>query len=506
MGFEDYNGTVSASPGGNLSLSSLSVIPPTASGKRPDPRKGLREIVYQILPDSLMIALAVILLPVVVIPLVVKLPLPVDEFFGFVDYVILGIFIIEYFSKLFLAEDRWKHFINPWHLLDLLIVVVPVINFLPFVSSGLGASSPLLRLLRIVRLLAVGGRALDRRMQLAGPEAHSEELPEEPLFIQVMDGQLANNLENVPIDSLKKYLDSPSHTWINIGCFSDSDLDKISAVMGIPRIILESELVEDSYPRVDYFGQYSLIFTRAADVQLHTTGAARFSVERTGLLIICQGPNVITISRKKTDLFAEIIEQARKVHSPDDPVVVTILYTILKHILTKDRQVIRALEKELMVLESTPLKQRSDEFFEATFYLRKEVNQLVPSLLHLREILAIITANRLSLEGFNEKHEKIFDILTDEATYLHESSSNARDNLQSLVDLYINTTSFETNKVMRVIAVITSLGIIPAVMGLLGSNILGSPWNIALWQVFCILGVLMVAMGWVFYRMGWLKG
>jgi len=118
----------------------------------------------------------------------------------------------------------------------------------------------------------------------------------------------------------------------------------------------------------------------------------------------------------------------------------------------------------------------------------------------------VITSKRLSLEGFNEKHEKLFDILTDEATYLHETATNSRDNLQSLVDLYINTTSFETNKVMRIIAVITSLGIIPAALGLLGSNILGNPWNIELWQVYYILFLFMLVMGWVFYRMGWLRG
>ena len=111
----------------------------------------------------------------------------------------------------------------------------------------------------------------------------------------------------------------------------------------------------------------------------------------------------------------------------------------------------------------------------------------------------------MPLEGFGERHEKIFDILTDEATYLHETASNARDNLQSLVDLYINTTSYETNNVMRTIAVITCLGIIPALMGLLGSNIIGNPWHIQLWQVFGLIGILMLIMGWIFYRLGWLK-
>jgi hypothetical protein len=39
----------------------------------------------------------------------------------------------------------------------------------------------------------------------------------------------------------------------------------------------------------------------------------------------------------------------------------------------------------------------------------------------------------------------------------------------------------------------------------MGSNILGNPWDIQLQQVFLVLGTLMLSMGWIFYRLGWLK-
>jgi Mg2+ and Co2+ transporter CorA len=479
--------------------------PSESDEEKPDPKKELRETVNLILPDSLMIALAVIMIPVVLVPLFVNLPNSIDASFRFIDYAILGVFIIEYLSKLVLAPNIVKHFLNPWHLLDLLIVIMPVINFLPFVSGQLGVSSPMLRLLRIIRIFAVGGRTLDRRAHLTSSAPAAESVLA-PLSIHVMDGKLANNYEDVPIDQLKKYLDDPAHTWVNISSVSESDLDWISTVLSIPRILLESELKEESYPRADYFEHYSMIFARIADMQVSHKGPARLLITRTGLLVICHGQNIITVSRSKNDLFHQVIEEAKKVHSPDEPIVVTILYTIMKHILGKDKQIIRALEQELIFLESIPPKKRPSNFLETTFHLRKEANELVPSLLHLKEIISVITSERVPLEGFSERHEKIFGILADDATYLHETASNARDDLQSLVDLYINTTSFETNKVMRIIAIITSLSIIPATMGLLGSNIIGNPWDIQLWQVFSILGVLMLAMGWIFYRLGWLKG
>jgi len=119
----------------------------------------------------------------------------------------------------------------------------------------------------------------------------------------------------------------------------------------------------------------------------------------------------------------------------------------------------------------------------------------------------VITAKRVPLKGFDEKSTDLFDILSDEASYLHETASNARDDLQSLVDLYINTTSYQMNKVMRVIAVMTALAIIPAIiLGALGTNLIGNPWDLQLWQVLTGTGVVMLAMGWVFYRLGWFKG
>jgi Mg2+ and Co2+ transporter CorA len=481
--------------------------PAESGGEKTDPRKNLREIVNQILPDSLMIVLALVMIPVVLVPLFFSLPASVATSLKSVDYIILAIFVIEYLSKLILAPNILKHFLNPWHLLDLFVIVVPLVSLLPMFSNKLARSSLILRLLRIIRIVAVGGRTVDRRLQLASSAPAREETVNLPVSIQIMDERLTDNYELFSFVDLKKYLDSPSHTWANISSVSTLDLDQLSDTLGIPKILLESELIEESYPRVDYFDDYSMIFSRVADVQISHKGLTRLLINRTGLLIICKGQNILTVSKNRTDFFRQIIEEAKKIHTPEDPVDVTILYTILKHILEKDKKIITALEKELMSLESIPLNKRPDNFLETAFHLRKEVNQLVPSLLHMKEIISVITSKRVPLEGFNEKHEKIFDILEDESAYLHETASNVRDNLQSLVDLYINTTSFEMNKVMRLIAVITSLGIIPAIiLGALGTNLIDNPWNINLWQVFSFVIVLMLMMGWIFYRLGWMKG
>jgi Mg2+ and Co2+ transporter CorA len=476
--------------------------------EKEDRKARLRATVYLLLPDELMVALAILMIPIVVIPLVVDLPTSVEGFLKAGDYAIIGIFVIEYVLKAALAQNIRKHVLNPWHLLDLFVVLVPLVDFLPMISEGLARSSPLLRLLRILRLVrvaAVGGRAVDRKVRPHAAVQQDVSLAP-AMRIRVMDSDLENIHEDVSLEQVKKYVNSPSHTWVDITSVSESCFDELSNALGVPRILLESDLVEESYPRIDYFEHYSMIFARIAEPRIVQKGTKRLFVSRSGLLVLCYGQNIITISRHKASLFDQILEKAKRYYNPEEPLVISILYTILKYVLEKDKQIAATLEQEVMRLEDIPLNERPSDFLETTFHLKKEVNQLVPSLLHLKEIATVITTKRVPLEGFNEKHERLFDILMDEATYLHETAQDARENLLSLIDLYINTTSYEMNKVMRMIAVITCFGIIPAVGGLLGSNLIGNPWGLHLWEVFAGVGVIMLGMGWVFYRLGWLKG
>ncbi len=486
---------------------SLTQNEPHLPAAKPDRKQRMRETVNLLLPDSLMIFLAVLMAPIVLIPIFVTLPLALDASFKVADYAILAVFILEYLLKTVSARDVWKHIISPWHLLDLFIIVLPLVTLLPVFATEFGFSFPVLRLLRLIRVFALGGRAIDRKIAMSAAAPSADHTPTQPSSeVRVMDVSLENVYKDIQYERLIDFLHSSSHTWIDISSVSEEDFDRLSKIFGIPRIILENELVDEAYPRVDYFDDYSLIYARIADFKVLDKGLSRLLVSRDGILVICQGQNIITLSKAPTRIFSLILEKARKIHTPGEPAVVTILYTLLRHILDKDKQIISALEQELMTLEGIPFKDRPSNFLEVTFNLRKEVNQLVPSMLHLKEIISVISTKRVPLEGFSERHEKIFDILMDEATYLHETAANVRDNLQSLIDLYINTTSYQMNKVMRLIAVFTCLGIIPAIiLGALGTNVAGNPWNIQLWQVFTVPLILMLALGWIFHRLGWTK-
>ena len=80
------------------------------------------------------------------------------------------------------------------------------------------------------------------------------------------------------------------------------------------------------------------------------------------------------------------------------------------------------------------------------------------------------------------------------------------DNLRSIIDLYINQTSFETNRILKILVVVKSISVIPsAVGGLIGTNLLDVPYGAYLWQVSFVIGISMALVTYVFYKLGWLK-
>jgi voltage-gated potassium channel len=87
--------------------------------------------------------LAVLWLPVLVLPLVIRVRAGLAGTFDTIDYLVWAIFVAEYLVKLYLAPARWPFFRR--HLVDLLVIAVPVLRPLR-----------LLRLLRLVTLARSG--------------------------------------------------------------------------------------------------------------------------------------------------------------------------------------------------------------------------------------------------------------------------------------------------------------------------------------------------------------
>jgi voltage-gated potassium channel len=103
--------------------------------------------------DGPMTVLALIWLPVLVVPLVVHLAPTAADAFNAVDYTVWALFVVEYIVKLVLAPSR-SGFVRT-HLLDLVIIAVPFLR-----------PVRVLRALRLLRAGVVAGEGLGRPKRL----------------------------------------------------------------------------------------------------------------------------------------------------------------------------------------------------------------------------------------------------------------------------------------------------------------------------------------------------
>mgnify|MGYP000864628608 CR=1 FL=1 len=96
--------------------------------------------------------------------------------------------------------------------------------------------------------------------------------------------------------------------------------------------------------------------------------------------------------------------------------------------------------------------------------------------------------------------------LAEEADYLFETVDTVREAILSLIDLHLNIAEHQTNRFMRLLAIVSTLALIPAVTGgLLGMNLGDSPWPITLGQVAFVTLILMIGVLYTFLAKGWLR-
>ncbi|WP_332449117.1 CorA family divalent cation transporter [Methanoculleus sp.] len=472
---------------------------------RPGKKATARDLVYQILPDGLMIFLGLVMAPIVIIPLLVpSLPGPVAGLFTMVDTTIIAIFVLEYVLKLGLAEDPVNHFLDRWHLLDLAIITLPLLEVLPVAGSTLARSSPTLRLLRVVRVAAAGGRSVERiepEVPAAGPAVPGVSTMR---IRGVVEGAGDGYGEFTPA-GVKERLDDPSiAAWFEISGVSRPDFPVLSDILDLPAAYFESRLMRPSHPGITFADAARLIFVQEPERTFQARRGVRVPVvTNAGLIIVNRERTIVTVSKAADRLLAPVdLDENGPVGAPLEA---RVLYGTLDEINEKYARILVEMEAELIRFEGIPNNEMPKDFLDTAFQFKRVSSVLASSLFHQKEVMAVI-ARSIPGTGPWAGEKSVFDALADETAYLHETAGNIREGLLSLIDVHINAVSYEMNRAMRVIAVLSALVLIPTLIGqTLGMNILGTPFALSLWEVTAWTVISMLVVGWIFYRLGWLR-
>ncbi len=473
-----------------------------------DPRQYLREAVNSIFSDRFMAILALLLVPIIILEFAVTLSSSSYDFLEICDWTIIVLFIAEYVTKLYLAENRWAYFKSPWHLLDLLIVVIPFVQFLPFLGLKLtGSASLLLRLLRLPRVFAAAGRATSGRDRVETVVAKTE--VEQPTIIRKVEASTLFTDSPATVlswDQVQAELQTPQQEWIDIYNISSDGFERLGNLLEIAQPYFKTGIIDEIYPHIDYHQDASFIFLHSGELRYPETSDNFLKIARSGFVLICTNSKLISVSQHNIDLLNKLSVENLKKWAKPGSFLVSVLYAVLDSLLTEYRELLSKIELDVIQIGNISRNKLPRDFLERIYQLTKEVARQDSNLAHFKDLLGVITTKQLPLPGFDNRVQDQFQLLQDSASYLRELSQGLVENLKSVIELYINQESFETNRVLKILAVVTSVAVIPAVVsGLLGMNVLGEPFETHLWEIAFSIGISVAFVIYVFTKLGWLK-
>jgi len=438
----------------------------------------------RLLTEPVMGFLALAALSAGVAPMLFELPPRIARALDLAEWAIIGVFAAEYLVHLALARDKARFVVNPWRILDAVIILAPLASLAPVAPEFL-RSSPALRVLRLARAIVFGARA---PRGLSAAEVDHVEKPIGPLRLSAlspaMDAPQASGWEE-----LARWCQARDERWMHASGLDAARMREIARVVELPEVMLEAALRETSYPRLESTKRWSAL-------AVSLPGSER--APRSPLLLLVSEKSLLSLSLYPAEL------QSRPGFEPL-PWGTRCAMQVVRHVLERNEALAARVEQELRALEAIGADESPESFFATTFRLKRNLALAKGDLWKLRGLLAMLAEGRRALPGL-EKGNASLRALAEQADYLHETVDKAQEQLLTLLDLHLNMASYDVNRFMRLLAVVSALAIIPTIVGgLLGMNVAGNPWPVTLSQVAFVTFILMACVLYAFLAKGWLR-
>jgi Mg2+ and Co2+ transporter CorA len=441
-----------------------------------------------LLNEAVMGFLALAALGVGLAPFLFELPPGVEWSCDFAQWTIIGLFALEYAANFALSTDRRKFALAPWQLLDAAIIVAPLLSLLPVVCGAV-RTTPALRILRLFRIMLFVprvGHGLER--PIVPPPRPA--LGGQPQVTVLRPGETAPR--KCDWNELLQWAAAPTSDWLHASNLTPDRLIEIASAIRVPHVMIEAALHESSYPRVESGARWT-----ALTLSIPSAGDA---VHRDPVLMLVTANDVLSLAPHPLDLQEPPAESGTLPWGP------RCALHIIRLALVRNERLAGRLERTVRQLEELPLRENPEGFFGQAFNLKRVLSAAKGDLWRLRGLLEMLADGRRLLPGLGPDQREAVAPLAEEADYYYETVDNLRESVLSLIELHIDVAAYQTNRFMRLIAIVSTLALIPAIVGgLLGMNLGDGPWPVTLAQV--AFGTLMLMLGvlYIFMLKGWFR-
>jgi Mg2+ and Co2+ transporter CorA len=460
------------------------------------PVRNARPFLRFVLGDVFLGFLAIAAAALTAVPLLFQVSPQVDALLEAGQWSIIALFAVEYVLGLASARSKRAFILNPWRVVDAATILLPLVTLLPG-TSGFLRSSPVLRLIRLARVVALGARASGVMAREKPAAATAQE--RDAMQVRMLPATNGAPPRAASWEEFVHWAQRPGTEWYSIANVGPHNLDEVAKASGISQEFIAAHLLGTNYPHIEITDRYLALFVWVPQ------RSAGNQIERNGLLLLASDKSVVTFCRRPVHLMEKVAASGTaELAALAFPA--RTLCQFLRVVLDFNEALVGGFEEELSQLEDLPVRDSRQQFFERTFRLKKELSAAQSDLWRLRGVLKELAEPRAKLPGTASREIPFLRELAEAADYLYETVNNTREGVLSLIELHLNVVSFEMNRVMRVLAVVSVLGLIPAVVGgLFGMNLSDNPWPFTLPQVTFVVCFAMLTSLYFFVVKGWLR-
>lgn len=334
-----------------------------------------------------------------------------------------------------------------------------------------------------------GDRKVDRI------QVHYLEYKENHYFVQ--------DLDNLSIKDFHKP-NAEFVQWYDIRGLHDAQLiEGLGQLFAIHPLALEDIADTSQRPRMDEYSSGIFVTLKA---MVFAPDSRSLKQEHISLYLTSDG-TVLSFQEDADDLFASVRNRLEKSNGrirkrQSDYLFYALMDTIVdNYYLALEAMELSMDELEVAILEEASLDNRGD-----IYDLRQELSQFRKSIYPLRELIKGLMG--VEEQIFLESTEVYFRDLLDHVSHLLEMTDTFRENMQSLQDLLLAELSFQTNNVVQVLTIVSSIFIpLTFLAGIYGMNFTNMPeldhqYGYFILLVFMVVVVL--ALLYYFKRKNWL--
>ncbi|SHG36203.1 magnesium/cobalt transporter CorA [Ornithinibacillus halophilus] len=284
--------------------------------------------------------------------------------------------------------------------------------------------------------------------------------------------------------------------WIDFNNPTDEEVKQLDTKLHFHQLAIEDCILGQQRPKMDYYDDFSLIVT-------HTIGPVSFDQHEINVFIGDQF--IVTFHKDDVPEVNQVWNMAIKQEDMKDWDIYRIFYEILDKVVDHYFPIIYQLEDSINLVEDNPEELSMNVLLEQLFELRHELLKLRHAINPIRDLVYRIL-NSSHLQGIEDRREYFADIY-DHLLKLSEMVDSNREITNDIRDNFISLNSYQQNKVIQVLTVITSIfAPLTFIAGIYGMNFVNMPeleWHYGYYIILALMFVLSLAMIMWFIKRGW---